>query len=110
MKHFLYIGIIDEMGIESMIKIDLPDAVDTLSDMLGIIPDDMPKQKYSQAHGIISKLLLRARFGTEQNRRPYKVNMPEKLAKIFISGIGSKDEKELAERLKKLSTFKWIEY
>lgn len=98
------------MGLESMHKLDLPERVDLLSDMFGIIPDDVPKHMYKEAYSKLFAIRLRARYGTAQNRRPYKLKAPQEVADHFISMINTEHCKDAAEQIKQLSTFKWLGY
>ena len=86
--HFLCIGIIDNEGVDSFVRVDT-------------------KEKFAELH---SSLSLRSRFNSHRNPVLYAVNLTQPIYDDLNSRFKQGECEEVAEELKQLSTFKNLGY
>lgn len=85
-EQILYIGIIDNDGLESLLKVT-------------------NFKEFSDQYGSLS---LRARFNGHRNPDVFSVIMPPEMYKVYNEQLSKGKFKEVAESVKELSTFRVI--
>lgn len=86
--HSLFMGLIDQDGAESLMMVKT-------------------KEKFAELHNSLS---LRARFNSQRHPMLYVVNMPHLMYESFNERLLKGEYVEVAEELRKLSTFKKLGY